>query len=316
MLTQVGIRATLRSSPTNQFFPKLSQAHARASSNSAGRPTPDAWASLNALFRTCDKAGLGTFNAGRYSNPKLDALIDAMRIEPDLTRRRAMVAVALRLVGDDLPYVPLYPAHRQLGDEEEGAGRAMAERHDRAALGASSIAAMAPRRAIPLDSLPPTQELPMSITRFSFPTTIHFGPGARTLAGPHLRELRLSRPLDRHRQGPGGAAAASRALQASSQAGGLAVAVFGGVFGNPTGSQVMAGAAAYKAHRRRLRDRRGRRRGARRGQGRRPDGHPPRRRDGVRVGPPAGAADLRRPCRISSRCPPPRAPAAKSAAAA
>ena len=54
-------------------------------------PTPDAWASLNGLFRTYDKSGLGTFNAGRYSNPKLDALIDAMRVEPDLTRRRAMV---------------------------------------------------------------------------------------------------------------------------------------------------------------------------------------------------------------------------------
>jgi peptide/nickel transport system substrate-binding protein len=31
-----------------------------------------------------------------------------MRTEPDLTRRRAMVGVALRLVGDDLPYIPLY----------------------------------------------------------------------------------------------------------------------------------------------------------------------------------------------------------------
>ena len=71
-------------------------------------PTPDAWASLNALFRTWDRSGLGTFNAGRYSDPKLDALIDAMRIEPDVTRRRAMVAIVLRRVGDDLPSIPLY----------------------------------------------------------------------------------------------------------------------------------------------------------------------------------------------------------------
>ena len=107
MLTQVGIRTTLRSSPTNQFFPKLSGGTA-SFVEYGWTPNPDAWASLNALFRSWDKTGLGTFNAGRYSNPKLDVLIDNMRVEPDLTRRRAMVGVALRIVNDELPYVPLY----------------------------------------------------------------------------------------------------------------------------------------------------------------------------------------------------------------
>jgi peptide/nickel transport system substrate-binding protein len=107
MLTQVGIRTQLRSSPTNQFFPKLSGATASLIEY-GWTPSPDAWASLNALFRTWDKSGLGTFNAGRYSNPKLDELIDHMRVEPDLTRRRAMVGVALRIVNDDLPFIPLY----------------------------------------------------------------------------------------------------------------------------------------------------------------------------------------------------------------
>jgi peptide/nickel transport system substrate-binding protein len=107
MLTQVGIRATLRSSGTNQFFPKLSQGQislAEFGWSGGG----DAWASLNALFRSYDKSGLGTFNSGRYSNPKLDALIDAVRVEPDLTRRRAMITTVLRLVADELPLVPLY----------------------------------------------------------------------------------------------------------------------------------------------------------------------------------------------------------------
>ncbi len=107
MLTQVGIRTSLRSSPTNQFFPKLSQGTA-AFIEYGWTATPDAWASLNGLFRTFDRTGLGTFNAGRYSNPKLDTLIDNIRVEPDLTRRRAMVTTALRLIADDLPYVPLY----------------------------------------------------------------------------------------------------------------------------------------------------------------------------------------------------------------
>lgn len=107
MLTQVGIRTTLRASPTNQFFPKLSQGTA-SFIEYGWTPIPDAWPSLNGLFRTFERSGLGTFNAGRYSNPRLDTLIDAIRVEPDLDRRRAMVGDALRLVHDELPYVPLY----------------------------------------------------------------------------------------------------------------------------------------------------------------------------------------------------------------
>ena len=107
MLTQVGIRTSLRSSPTSQFFPKLTQGTA-SFVEYGWTASPDAWNSLNGLFRTHDKAGLGTFNAGRYSNPTLDTLIDNIRTEPDLTRRRAMVTTVLRIVGEDLPYVPLY----------------------------------------------------------------------------------------------------------------------------------------------------------------------------------------------------------------
>jgi peptide/nickel transport system substrate-binding protein len=107
MLSQVGIRTQVRSSATGQFFPKLSQGTA-SFIEYGWTATPDAWASLNGLFRTFDKSGLGTFNAGRYSNPQLDVLIDNIRTEPDLTRRRAMVGVALRLAQEDIAYVPLY----------------------------------------------------------------------------------------------------------------------------------------------------------------------------------------------------------------
>ena len=88
----------------------------------------------------------------------------------------------------------------------------------------------------------------MSITKFSFPTTIHFGPGARHLVGAHLLELGLARPLIVTDKGLA-ALPLIAALQAEMQAVGLAVGVFGGVFGNPTASQVMAGAAAYRTHR-------------------------------------------------------------------
>ncbi len=86
----------------------------------------------------------------------------------------------------------------------------------------------------------------MTITRFAFPTPIHFGAGARALTGPHLLEQGLKRPL----------IVTDRALarlpvlaEFRSQLSGLDVAVFDGIFGNPTCAMVMDGASSYKAHR-------------------------------------------------------------------
>jgi alcohol dehydrogenase class IV len=87
----------------------------------------------------------------------------------------------------------------------------------------------------------------MSVQRFSFPTTIHFGPGARHLAGPHLREQGMKRPLIVTDKGLAGLPLIG-ALKAELDAAGLNAGIYGGVFGNPTMSQVMAGASAYKAH--------------------------------------------------------------------
>ena len=86
----------------------------------------------------------------------------------------------------------------------------------------------------------------MTITRFSFPTTIHFGPGARTLTGPHLHERGLKRPLIVTDKGLAALPLIAR-MKAALESAGLNVAVYGGVFGNPTGTQVMRGAAAFKA---------------------------------------------------------------------
>ena len=85
----------------------------------------------------------------------------------------------------------------------------------------------------------------MTITRFAFPTAIHFGAGARKLVAAHLQEQGLKRPLivtDR------ALAALPVMAEFKTHLQGLQVAVFDGVFGNPTCAQVMAGAAAYKAH--------------------------------------------------------------------
>ena len=83
---------------------------------------------LNNVIRTWDAAGSGTFNGGRYSNPKLDALIDAIRVEPDITKRRAMTGDALRIHEQRTASGSAVSAQVDVGDAAEHRRRAMAER--------------------------------------------------------------------------------------------------------------------------------------------------------------------------------------------
>ena len=85
------------------------------------------------------------------------------------------------------------------------------------------------------------------MTKFSFPTTIHFGAGARRLVAEHLNGLRLKRPLIVTDKGLAALPLIAE-MVANLKASGLAPAVYAGIWGNPTGSQAMNGAAAYQAH--------------------------------------------------------------------
>lgn len=83
--------------------------------------------------------------------------------------------------------------------------------------------------------------------RFSFPTTIHFGAGARSLLPAHLAAQALKRPLVVTDQGVEKLPFFSELVE-SLRSAGLAAAVYGGVAGNPVESQVTAGAALYQSH--------------------------------------------------------------------
>jgi peptide/nickel transport system substrate-binding protein len=107
MLEKVGIKASLVTSPSSLFFPKLSQGTGTLV-EFGWAPPPDPWNVLQSIVRSNDGLSAGAFNGGRYSNPKLDALIDGLRIEPNLVKRRAMVQDALRIVQAELPLIPLY----------------------------------------------------------------------------------------------------------------------------------------------------------------------------------------------------------------
>src|SRR5438046_9544350 len=84
------------------------------------------------------------------------------------------------------------------------------------------------------------------IQRFAFPTTIHFGPGARKLVAGQLRDNGRLRPLvvtDR------GLATLPLFRAFCAELPGLDVATYSGVVGNPVRSQVMEGAEAFRSHR-------------------------------------------------------------------
>lgn len=85
-----------------------------------------------------------------------------------------------------------------------------------------------------------------AIHTYSFPTPIHFGPGARALLRDHLATQGVRRPLvvtDR------GVAALPLFRDVMDRLTGLETAAFSDVWGNPTESQVLAGVEAFRAHR-------------------------------------------------------------------
>ena len=86
----------------------------------------------------------------------------------------------------------------------------------------------------------------MAIHRFAFPTTIHFGPGARKLVAEHLAAQGLKRPLIVTDRGIAPLPLLKAFVEDLSR---LDVAVYSEIWGNPVKSQVENGVAAFKAHR-------------------------------------------------------------------
>src|SRR5262249_47250649 len=129
---------------------------------------------------------------------------------------------------------PAVSAHSDLGDALRHQRRAVAQRHPGASLRADRRRAAGRTRG------------QMTISRFAFPTTIYFGPGARQLVAENLRSQGLLRPLivtDR------GIAPLPLLRNFLGGLAGLSVAVYSDIGGNPVRSQVDNGVEAFKAHR-------------------------------------------------------------------
>ncbi len=117
MLARVGIKATPNIINQANVFPKLQKFDSSMYLISWGSTTFDALYTLQSVLRTYtgDATGRttssgGDSNYGRYSNIKLDALIDKIMVETETTKRNGFMGEALALVNSDIAVLPLHQA--------------------------------------------------------------------------------------------------------------------------------------------------------------------------------------------------------------
>ncbi|APV50892.1 hypothetical protein BWI17_15065 [Betaproteobacteria bacterium GR16-43] len=107
MLARIGIRVTYAPLPFNSLVPKIMTKD--VSFYALGwTPSTDAEGVLVPIVHTPNAPGNGEYNAGNYSNPKVDALVDKARVELDPAKRLAMLVEAMALVDEDVGFIPVH----------------------------------------------------------------------------------------------------------------------------------------------------------------------------------------------------------------
>jgi peptide/nickel transport system substrate-binding protein len=108
MWARIGVRAQLNAMPLGPFFQKIQREDSSIYLLGWGVPTLDALYSFQSLLRSRDGGqGNGIWNYGRYSNPRMDALIDIM-VNQSGDARNAAIREALRIYREDVPHIPLH----------------------------------------------------------------------------------------------------------------------------------------------------------------------------------------------------------------
>ena len=111
MLAKAGLRVKVNAQPRAIYFARMPKRDTSAYMLGWGGAITDAQTTLTPVLHSPDGKGAGDYNWGSYVNPKLDALIDAARIEPDPAKRKQLIADALAEHNAQIHHVPL---HRQV----------------------------------------------------------------------------------------------------------------------------------------------------------------------------------------------------------
>jgi peptide/nickel transport system substrate-binding protein len=112
MLARVGIQTRVDAMPASVYFSRGSKLEFSFMLVGWGADTMEASSPLKALLATFSKdKGMGTANRGRYSNPKLDAILDQALATVNDPKREKLLQQATEIGVGDLGIIPLYHQH-------------------------------------------------------------------------------------------------------------------------------------------------------------------------------------------------------------
>jgi peptide/nickel transport system substrate-binding protein len=112
MLTKIGIQTRIDAMPSAVYFSRASKLDFSFMLVGWGAETMEASSPLKALLATFNPArGMGTANRGRYSNPKMDAVLDQALATVDDGRREKLLQQATEIGVGDLGIISLYHQH-------------------------------------------------------------------------------------------------------------------------------------------------------------------------------------------------------------
>ncbi|MCH7342118.1 ABC transporter substrate-binding protein [Pelomonas sp. CA6] len=108
MWSKVGIKARLQAEQFSIYSPKLQAFEYPLFLYGWGVPTYDALYTMQALARTRTGGADGSGNYFRISDAKLDQIIDAAKVEGDVTKRNALLREGLLRMRDEVLFIPLH----------------------------------------------------------------------------------------------------------------------------------------------------------------------------------------------------------------
>ncbi|HET9580895.1 MAG TPA: ABC transporter substrate-binding protein [Usitatibacter sp.] len=111
MLARVGIRVAYRPLPFNILLPKLTSGDTSLYVLGWTPATFEPEGVLVPLAHSRSAPGMGEYNFGGYSNPKVDKLIDQGRLEFDPAKRSALFTEAMMVMDAEAAFVPLIHRH-------------------------------------------------------------------------------------------------------------------------------------------------------------------------------------------------------------
>ena len=109
MFSRIGIATRVETMPSSVYFTRANKLEFSVMLVGWGSDTAEASSPLKALLATYSaEKGMGQANRGRYSNPKMDGLLQQALATVDDPRREKLLQQATEMAMSDLGIVPLY----------------------------------------------------------------------------------------------------------------------------------------------------------------------------------------------------------------